>query len=67
VEAEYGADSCEPLADNSTAARGDGAVMSAFRRQVCVPPTLAKALRAIPEVAYVRSSIAERSIVGVAD
>ncbi len=55
VEAEYGPDVCAPLADNSAAARGDGAVMAAFRRQVHVPVATAKALRDIPEVAYLKS------------
>ena len=56
VEGEYGSDACAPLADNSAAARGDAALVAAFRRDIFVPPAIEKALREIPEVAYVRSA-----------
>jgi hypothetical protein len=56
VETEYGADVCAPLVDNSTAARGDGALIAAFRREIHVPAATAKTLRDIPEVAHVRAA-----------
>jgi hypothetical protein len=59
VEAEYGSGVCAALADNSAAARGDAAVMAAFRREIHVPVAAAKALRDIPEVAHVRSTARE--------
>jgi len=55
AETEYGAGACAPLADNSASARGDAAIVAAFRREVRVPSAATKALYDIPEVAYLRS------------
>jgi len=67
VEAEYGADSCAPLADNSAAARGDAALLAAFRRHVYVPRAIDRSLRAIPEVAYLRAAVDATPRVSVAE
>jgi hypothetical protein len=61
VEAEYGIDTCAPLADDAAVARGDGPISAAFRRDVHVSSVVANALRSIREVAYIRAQFHNRS------
>ena len=61
ADTEYGAGVCAPLADNSALARGDAAIVAAFRREVRVPSATTKALYDIPEIACLRSLAAAES------